>query len=217
MNGKKMSKSDGNTITPVQLFTGESDHVTKGYDPMVVKFFMLQAHYSSTIDLTNDGLLAAEKGYKKLMDAIKVLGGLTSNASTGTLDTEIVPILEAMESNMSDDFNSPKVIANLFELVAKINGLKGGQLDIKQLSADCLEKTKTTVSSFVYDILGLKDNRSADGAGNHLDGLMSLILEIRADSRIKKDWGTSDKIRDTLKELEITVKDGKDDTTWSIN
>ena len=217
MNGKKMSKSDGNTITPIQLFTGESPHVTKGYDPMVVKFFMLQAHYSSTIDLTNDGLLAAEKGYKKLMDAIKVLEGLTSNASSGTIDSEIDPILEAMDHNMSDDFNSPKVIANLFELVAKINGLKGGQLDINQLSKDCLDKTKKAVSAYVYDILGLKDNRVSEGAGDHLEGLMSLILEIRADSRIKKDWDTSDKIRDTLKELQITVKDGKDDTTWSIN
>ena len=217
MNGKKMSKSDNNTITPTELLTGDSPHITKGYDAMVIKFFMLQAHYSSTMDLTNDGSLAAEKGYKKLMDAIKIMDGLTSTSAAGEMDADINRVLASMDENMSDDFNSPKVIANLFELVAKINGFKGGQLDINLLSKDCLEKMKSMVHSYVFDILGLKDNRGGDGEGNHLDGLMSLILEIRSDSRIKKDWDTSDKIRDTLKELEITVKDGKDDTTWSIN
>ena len=217
MNGKKMSKSDGNTITPVELFTGDSPHVTKGYDPMVVKFFMLQAHYSSTIDLTDDGLLAAEKGYKKLMEALKILSGLETDSATGAMDEELGKILEQMHQNMSDDFNTPKVIANLFELVAKINGLKGGQLNISDVSASCLEKVKQTVSEFVFEILGLKDELGSDNKSETLDGLMGLILDIRRKAREEKNWGTSDKIRDTLSALKITVKDGKDESNWSLN
>ena len=217
MNGKKMSKSDGNTITPTQLFTGDSPHVTKGYDPMVIKFFMLMAHYSSTIDLTDDGLQAAEKGYKKLMEAIKVMDSLSTTSTAGSLDEEINGTLDAILKDMSDDFNTPKVIASLFELVAKINGLKGGQLDINNISTACLERMKKTIHDFVFDVMGLKDELSGDSSSKYLDGLMSLIIDIRQSSRANKHWGTSDKIRDTLNELEIKIKDGKDETSWSLN
>ena len=115
MNGRKMSKSDGNTISPTELITGDSPHVTQSYTPMSVKFFMLQSHYSSTLDLTNDGLLAADKGYKKLMEALKTLNKLevTNNETSGDLDAEINGPLDAFMDNMCDDFNTPKAIANL--------------------------------------------------------------------------------------------------------
>jgi len=122
-----------------------------------------------------------------------------------------------LHKNMSDDFNAPKVIATLFELVAKINGLKGGQLSLDDISAACLAKLKKEVNEFVFDILGLKDELSADGGSHYIDGLMSLIIDIRQSAREKKDWDTSDKIRDTLQELEIKIKDGKDETNWSLN
>lgn len=216
LNGKKMSKSDGNSVTPGQLFTGESDHLTKGYDPMVVRFFMLQAHYRSTLDLTDDALLAAEKGYRRLMEGYHTLDSLsgsnTGNAST--LDQEIVSLIESTYEDMSDDFNTPKALARLFELVTKINGLKGGQLKLADVQAETIDKLKETYSAFLFDIFGLKDE-SSEGDSNVVDGLMQLIIDLRKEARSNKDWNTADKIRDTLSELSLQLKDGKDGTTWS--
>jgi cysteinyl-tRNA synthetase len=219
MNGRKMSKSDGNTITPTQLFTGDSPHITKAYSPMAIRFFMLQAHYRSTLDLTDDALQGAEKAYRRLMEANKVLQGLAAakGAQAGELDKEIDQLIDQAFAEMRDDFNTPKTLARLFELVPKINGIKAGHLDAKELSAETLEKLKKAFSDFIYVIFGLKDEMDAgDGDNSAMDGLMQLIIEMRADARANKDWGTSDKIRDVLKELEIQLKDGKDGTSWTI-
>ena len=217
MNGRKMSKSDNNSITPEQLFSGNSEHISKGYSPNEIRFFMLQTHYRSTLDLTDEGLQAAEKGYKRMMEAQKTLSGMSSTTaqSDSALNKEINGLLDDAITHMNDDFNTPRALASLFELVTKINGLRDGHLKMEEVATTTLGRMKTTYHSFIYDIFGLKDEASEGAGSGVLDGLMSLILDIRADSREKKDWGTSDKIRDTLKELEITVKDGKEGTTWA--
>jgi cysteinyl-tRNA synthetase len=218
LNGKKMSKSDGNSIMPNELFTGNSSHVTKGYSPMVVRFFMLQSHYRSTLDLTDEALQAAEKGYRRLMEGIATLKGLQAkdNTQAGTLDAEITALIDGVHEEMSDDFNTPKALAKLFELVSKINGLKDGHLAMEELSRATLERLKSTFQDFVFTIFGLLDESTAasDDQFATLDGLMQLIIEMRSDARTRKDWGAADKIRDTLKAVGIVLKDGKEGTAW---
>lgn len=220
MNGRKMSKSDGNSITPEQLFTGNSPHISKSYTPMSLRFFMLQSHYRSTLDLTDDALIAAEKGYRRLMEASKILKEMThpGGGTAGDLDKEINDLIGQVEAEMCDDFNTPKSLARIFELVSKVNALKGGQLSFNDVTSETLDLLKSTFQTFIYDIFGLKDeNVGGSDEGNGLvDGLMNIILEMRQNARTNKDWGTSDMIRDTLKELKIQVKDGKDGVTWTV-
>ena len=217
MNGKKMSKSDGNSITPQELFSGESEHISKGYSPMAIRFFMLQSHYRSTLDLTDEALFAAEKGFKRLMEANNALQALThpGNGSSSSLDAEVLQLIDQTFQEMNDDFNTPKALARMFELVNRINGLKDGHLSFGDITADTLEKLQQTFKVLLYDILGLKDETAASGGNGTLDGLMQLIIDIRQDARANKDWATSDKIRDTLAELKIQLKDGKEGTSWS--
>jgi len=217
LNGKKMSKSDGNTITPPELFSGNSPHVSKGYSPMVVRFFMLQTHYRSTLDLTDEALQAAEKGFRRLMDADKTLQTLhaDNNANAGKLDAELSTLMDGVMEEMSDDFNTPKAMARIFELVSRINGLKGGQLPISEVMPATLERLRQVFHDFVFEIFGLFDDNDAADEDGTLDGLMKLIIDIRADARNRKDWGTSDKIRDVLKVLNLQLKDGKEGTDWS--
>ncbi|MFK7809326.1 MAG: cysteine--tRNA ligase [Saprospiraceae bacterium] len=220
MHGKKMSKSDGNTITPEQLFTGESEHISKAYSPMILRFFMLQSHYRSTLDITDEALLAAEKGYRRLMEGNKILQGLShsGDGKDNELGIEINKLIDAAHQQMNDDFNTPMALARLFEMVTKVNGLKEGHLSMSDLSSTTLDRMKSTFQDFIYSIMGLTDETAEGGNNNGIaNGLMDLILEIRQDARTNKDWGTSDKIRDTLKELDIVVKDGKDGTSWSKN
>ncbi len=216
MNGKKMSKSDGNTISPEELFNGESVHVSKGYSPMVVRFFMLQSHYRSPNDLTDEALLAAEKGFKRLMDAHKNLQGLAGESSIDTtLDSKISEIIEGAYSDMDDDFNTPRALARLFELVTIINNLKDGQMSLSDISVKAIDEIKVAMHTIIFNILGLKDE-SETNAGP-LDGLMNLIIDLRQQARKNKDWGASDKIRDSLNEINIQIKDGKEGTSWSFN
>ncbi len=216
LNGKKMSKSDGNTISPKELFSGNSPHVSKGYSPMVVRFFMLQTHYRSTLDLTDEALQAAEKGFRRLMDAYKTLQSLQPlpQAQAGKLDAEMRSLVEGVAEEMCDDFNTPKAMARLFELVSRINALKGEQLPLEQVSADTLQRLKETFQAYIFEVFGLYDDAQASGDDGTLNGLMQLIIEIRADARQRKDWATSDKIRDALKAIGLQLKDGKDGTTW---
>lgn len=216
MNGKKMSKSDGNTISPEELFTGNSPHVSQGYSPMTIRFFMLQAHYRSTMDISDDALKAAEKGYRKLMEATKTLSGLTglSPNADNDLDKDITTLIDQALAHMSDDFNTPQALARLFELVNKINGLKNGHLSTNEVNSATIERLKQIFHDFIFVIFGLRDEVSDDG-GSTAEGLMQLIITLRNQAREQKDWPTADKIRDTLKELEIQLKDAKDGaTTW---
>lgn len=220
MNGKKMSKSDGNTISPTELFTGDSPHVSKGYSPMVVRFFMLQSHYRSTLDLTDEALQAAEKGYKRLMEANRVLQDLQApaNASAGELDKEINDIIDQAYAEMNDDFNTPRALARLFELVTRINGLKDGHLPAEEVSTPTLNLLKETFRIFIFDLFGLQDEiEGSDNGQGLMNGLMDVILNIRQEARANKNWATSDLIRDSLKDLGIQVKDGKEGATWTVD
>ncbi len=219
LNGKKMSKSDGNSVTPTQLFTGESEHLSQGFSPMVVKFFMLQAHYRSTLDLNNDALLAAEKGYKRLMEARKAIDQLNAEnkGDLSSLDREIQELIEAAYSDMCDDFNTAKALGRLFELATRINSLKGGQLSAADLTPGVRQELSSAFDAFLFDIFGLQDDTGGGNDNRLVDGLMELIIDLRKDARQNKDWNTADKIRDSLGDLAVQLKDGKDGTSWTQN
>lgn len=216
MNGKKMSKSDGNTISPAELFTGDSPHVSKGYSPMVVRFFMLQSHYRSTNDLTDEALQAAEKGFKRLIEAFESLHKLHSPVKEGgDEDENISKIIHGVFEDMNDDFNTPKAIARLFELVPVINSVKDGKIPPESISQKMLEELKNVFHVIFFDILGLKTEES-DADKGYVKGLMELIIRLRQQARANKDWATSDTIRDSLNALNIQIKDGKEGTEWSF-
>ena len=218
MNGRKMSKSDENTISPGELFSGDSPHVSEGYHPMVVKFFMLQSHYRSTLDLTDTALQAAKKGYRRLMDANKLLQTLTTEGTDDSpaINTEVRKSIEEAFANMDDDFNTPMAMASLFEVVPKINSWAEGKLNLAEVSQSTLQLVKDSFQALITDIFGLLDDTTEGSNTGVVDGLMDLILELRAQARTNKDWTTADAIRDKMTELEINVKDGKDGTAWSL-
>jgi cysteinyl-tRNA synthetase len=220
LNGKKMAKSDGNSITPAELFSGDSPHVSKGYSPMAVRFFMLQTHYRSTLDLTDEALQAAEKGYRRLMEARQSLQQLRHSGSdhAGELDRETNTLIDLTYSEMNDDFNTAKALARLFELVSIVNNLKDGRLPLNELSAATFQRLRASFDAFLFDIFGLREE-SAEAASMEnsvFDGLMSLIIAMRDEARARKDWAASDKIRDALKALNIQLKDSKEGTTWTM-
>jgi cysteinyl-tRNA synthetase len=219
LNGKKMSKSDGNNITPMELFTGDSVHISKSYSPMVLRFFFLQAHYGSTLDLNDTSLLAAEKGYQRLMEAYKTLTGLSSEnpKSESPLAIDIEETIRAAFAEMDDDFNTPKALARLFELIPTINKLADGQLRVDDAGQYALDMAKKGFDDLLFDVFGLKkESGESDDHMDQLDGLMRLVIEMRQQARENKDWPTSDKIRDTLNEIKIDLKDGKDGTSWVL-
>ncbi|MCL2414790.1 MAG: cysteine--tRNA ligase [Bacteroidales bacterium] len=220
INGQKMGKSLGNFITLEEFFNGKQKNgekhplLDKAYSPMTIRFFILQAHYRSTLDFSNEALQAAEKGLKRLQDAKKTLQ--TLSAPTAGTNLQPVPTLEISllstfcKTAMNDDFNSPIVIANLFEAARIINSAKDGKT---QLIKDNIEALKSLFDVYYTQILGLTDE--ADGNNSELiDGLMQMILDIRQQAKTNKDYATSDRIRDALTALNITVKDGKDGTSW---
>jgi len=210
LNGQKMAKSTGNYILPNDFFTGDNKHLSKEYLAPVVRFFMLQANYRSILDFSDDALLASEKGYFRLMSSINLLDSLVgSKTSTIDINTWTKNCYDAM----NDDFNSPVLIANLFEGVKYINLIKENK---ESLSNDDLETLKTTLKTFVFDVLGLEDSTSEDSS-DKLSGVVDMLIEMRNEARANKDWVLSDKIRDELLAKGIQLKDGKDGTTFSVN
>nr|WP_199158716.1 cysteine--tRNA ligase [Pedobacter sp. ASV2] len=206
VNGTRMSKSAGNGFLPFELFTGNHPLLRKGYSPMTVKFFMLQAHYRSTLDFSNDALDASEKGFRRLMSAVNLLEKLSPSEQN---DFDIDALKEKCIVAMNDDFNSPVLIAELFEAVRIINTVYDGKAKI---SAEALEKLVQLMQDFVFDILGLKDEESSN---TDLNGVLDMIINIRKEAKENKDYATSDKIRIGLQDLGIQLKDSKEGTTWS--
>jgi len=212
LNGQRMSKSTGNTVNPDELLSGNNKFFSKAYTPSVIRFFVAQSSYRSILDLTDDGLLASEKGYNRLMDGVNQLDHLKAS-KTSTLDIAIWK--QKCYDAMNDDFNTPIVIANLFEAVKYINQIKEGSAT---LNATDLEDLKTTIHAFVYDILGLKNDKTEVGAGtDKLSGAVQLLIKLRQEARVNKDFALSDQIRDELAEAGIQLKDGKDGTTFTTN
>ena len=212
MNGKKMAKSTGNNILPGEIFTGENDILSKEFSPSVVRFFMMQAHYTSILDLSNDALLASEKGYHRLMEAIDALEKLEE--SNGKNNFDIHQWRQQCYAAMNDDFNTPILIATLFEAVKHINLIKEGKDSISATAkADLLE----TMHAFVFDVLGLARKDAAKNDSGKLSGVVELLIQLRREARENKDFATSDKIRDQLADLGIQLKDGKEGTTFSVS
>ncbi len=206
VNGQKMSKSLGNSFLPHELFTGGHSLLNKGYSPMTVKFFMLQAHYRSTLDFSNEAMEASEKGFKRLMNSFALLDNLPVSASS---EVEIAPLLQRCYDAMNDDFNSPVLIAELFEASRIINSVKDGKLKIDAANLSLL---KQLMRQFTLDVLGLKDEQAAN---DDLPNVLNMVVELRSEAKANSDYATSDKIRVGLQKIGFQLKDGKDGTTWS--
>jgi len=209
VNGQKMSKSLGNFFLPKEIVEGTTDVFEKPYSPDVLRFFMMQAHYRSTLDFTSEALNAAEKGFHRLMEAMKLLPGLPVG-ETSSMD--IRTWVDGAYAVMNDDFNTPMLVAQLFDAARFINTVNDGKGTVTAVEKELLLEKMTL---FVTEVLGLRIEQSSDSG--LADKAMSVVLELRKDARENKDWTTSDKIRDRLAEAGIVVKDGKDGATWSAN
>ena len=211
INGQKMGKSLGNFITLDQLFSGENDVLEQAYSPMTVRFFILQAHYRSPLDFSNEALQAAEKGHERLMAAMEVLERLKpSDKNTVHVDELVEKCFQAM----NDDLNTPTLISHLFDGVRMINSVAAGQ---EHIDAANLDKLKKLYHDLVFTILGLKkENESAGKDHEVLGTVLDMVMSIRTEAKQKKDWATSDKIRDELKAAGVNVKDTKEGYEWSV-
>lgn len=211
LNGKKMSKSTGNNILPREIFSGNNDKLSKPFSPSVVRFFMLQAHYRSVLDFSNDAIIAAEKGYNRLMEALENLEVIKPSA-TSSLDIEAWK--QQCYDAMDDDFNSPILIAHLFEGVKFVNLLKDNK---ESLTTADLETLAKTINAFVFEVLGLKNEAGKEEGDGKLEGVVNMLIAMRNEARANKDFALSDQIRDRLAALGIALKDGKEGTTFSIS
>ncbi|HET9824601.1 MAG TPA: cysteine--tRNA ligase [Chitinophagaceae bacterium] len=226
INGRKMSKSLNNVIKLTELFSGDHPMLEKAYHPMTIRFFILQTHYRSTLDFSNEALQAAEKGLKRLWEAYENLGKLQAESAqlaVGSqqstvdmeLDQKVQRLLTEFDEFMNDDFSTAKVLANMFELAPIINSMKDKTIRVSALSSKTFELLQTQMKLFVEEIFGLKSVTEADN--KKLRGVMQLVIDIRKEARARKDFVTSDKIRNQLQQLGIALKDEKDGSiSWSI-
>ena len=211
LNGQRMSKTTGNIINPAELLSGNNTIMSKSYSPSVIRFFMMQSSYRSVLDLTDGGLLASEKGFYRLMDAVSILEELKPS-ETSTIG--INAWKQSCYDAMNDDFNSPILIAHLFEAVKYINQIKDGS---ETLNTEDLKTFRNTINTFVFDVLGLLNTSKNDSGTDKLSGAVSVLIKLRQEARINKDFALSDKIRNELAEIGIELKDGKDGTTFTTN
>jgi cysteinyl-tRNA synthetase len=208
VNGQKMSKSLGNSFLPHELFSGNHELLDKGYTPMAVRFFMLQAHYRSTLDFSNEALQAAEKGLNRLINASEKLSKIIGHTNS---TININDFKEKLYASMNEDFNTPMVIAHMFEGVRIVNLLEEGK---ERLSFEDLKLFSESFKTFLFTILGLKSEQS--GGAERLDDLMEIILKIRSEAKARKDFTSSDEIRDRLKSIGIEIKDSKEGSTFQV-
>lgn len=212
LNGQKMSKSTGNSINPDEIFTGDSEHLSKGFAPSAARFFVLQANYRSILDFSNDALLASEKGFNRLMESLKIAKGLPTSESSSF---DVAAWKQSCYDAMNDDFNSPILIAQLFDAVKHIHLIKDGNATIT--TAD-LQLMQETMHVFIFDVLGLEDGDAfAKADDSKLSGAVELLIKLRKEARDNKDFATSDVIRDELLALGIQLKDGREGTTFTVS
>lgn len=210
IGGQKMGKSLGNFITLNEFFSGSHPKLDKAYSPMTIRFFILQAHYRSTLDFSNEALSAAEKGMKKLFETQRNINSLpTSDKTSVDFNAVFTKCIEAM----CDDFNTPVVIANMFEISRLVNLISDKKETITEQDKAALKENYEIIFN---QILGMKGEQS-DNSNTIIEGLMNMIIEMRAEARANKDWAKSDQIRDRLTEVGITIKDGKEGAKWEIN
>ncbi len=210
LNGKKMAKSTGNNILPREILTGENSILSKAFPASVARFFMLQAHYRSILDFSDEAIVAAEKGYKRLMEAVDSLPQIKTSSSSSL---DIASWKQLCYDAMNDDFNTPILIAHLFEGVRYINLLKDNK---ETISVADLEILTNTINAFVFDVLGLENQKAADSSNAKLEGTINMLINMRNKARANKDFAMSDHIRDQLLALGIQLKDSKEGTTFSI-
>ncbi|OIP01057.1 MAG: cysteine--tRNA ligase [Bacteroidetes bacterium CG2_30_33_31] len=208
INGQKMGKSLGNFITLQDFFSGKSDSLDKAYDPMTIRFFILQAHYRSTLDFSNEALLASEKGLNKLMNAYKLMGSLAPSSKS---NENILALEQKCYQALDDDFNTPILIAHIFDGVRIINSANDKKL---MLTTEDIINLKKIFDVFVFDILGMKNQYDSNSKQEITENLIKLIIDIRLEARANKDWAESDKLRDKLKSLGVIVKDSKEGSSW---
>ena len=212
LNGQKMAKSTGNNILPGEILSGNTKKLSKGFAPAVVRFFMMQAHYRSILDFSNDALVASEKGFVKLMDALKTLKNL--EASTAPSDFSVSEWKQSCYAAMNDDFNTPILIAELFNAVKYINQIKDGSNGI---DSESLKTLKETMEAFIFDVLGLQETSTVESHDEKLSETIAILISLRNQARAEKNFVLSDQIRDQLVEIGIHLKDGKDGTTFSLD
>ncbi len=215
VNGQKMSKSLGNSFLPEQLFTGDHPLLEQSFSPMTVRFFMLQSHYSSTLDFSNDALKAAAKGYKKMINGLKVARSLNYNqeedvAINQKVVNQVEGIIENCYRSMNDDFNTAQTIAHLFNLLKKINSISNGNLKSTELGEETFHRMIETYVSFVVDILGLKEEKPAE-----VEGILDIVLQLYAEAKTNKEYDKVDEIREKLKKYGIVLKDMKNEISWA--
>ena len=211
LNGKKMAKSTGNFILPNEIFSGGNEILSKAFSPNVTRFFMLQAHYRSILDFSNDAILGSEKGFNRLMEGENLANRLEAS-STSTLS--ISDWKKACYEAMNDDFNTPILIAQLFEGVRFVNLVNDGKAT---LTKEDLNELQTTLHTFIYDVLGISEESKETNNSDKLEGVVNLMIQMRMEARANKDFALSDQIRDQLLALGIQLKDGKDGTSFSVN
>jgi len=217
INGKKMGKSYNNVIKLSELFSGDHPLLEQAFTPMTIRFFILQTHYRSTLDFSSEALVAAEKGLKRLWEAYELLMQMKHDGSKAVdeeAEKQLLSLAGEFDEFMNDDINTAKVLANMFTMVNLINSFKSGALENSSLPEATIVHLQNRMKAYLEDIFGLKGERV--GEDGKLDGIMQLIIDIRREARTKKDFMTSDKIRDSLQELGIVLKDEKDGTRWEM-